>query len=299
MEITLTTFSQADSVLDGARVTARAIQADDTNSGGGQIDVTRDADGGERGTTFAADDNRAALRELNRLIAEAAAQGVTTRALGGAGVALMCDSARWPNPLARGYSDVDLVVGRKEASRLGRLLEEQEYLPDERFNTINGTSRLSFSNPTHGHLDVFVEDFAMCHRLKLGGRLHLHAESISPADLLLTKLQIATMTAKDVADIAALLADLPASQDDTGVNVNRVLSVLNNDWGWWRTVTENLLLVREQTRELPTSPEFGARIRDRIATILSEVERGPKSMRWKMRARLGDRVPWREEPEAT
>ena len=47
----------------------------------------------------------------------------------------------------------------------------------------------------------------MCHRLELSSRLTLEPETITAADLLLTKLQVVELTQKDVDDIALLLTE--------------------------------------------------------------------------------------------
>jgi hypothetical protein len=36
---------------------------------------------------------------------------------------------------------------------------------------------------------------------------------------------------------------------------------------------------------------------DRLESLLSRIEAAPKSRRWKLRARIGDKVRWYEEPE--
>ena len=101
-----------------------------------------------------------------------------------------------------------------------------------------------FDHEEHGHLDVFVGEFVMCHRLELEGRLDIHPETISLGDLLLTKLQVAELTAKDVSDVSALLSSTELAADESGLNVRYVSGLLAEDWGWWRTVTENFARVR-------------------------------------------------------
>jgi hypothetical protein len=62
-------------------------------------------------------------------------------------------------------------------------------------------------------------------------------------------------------------------------------------------------MVAERThkfaRELIQRPD-GAHLEhvpDRIRHLLAEMERASKSRRWKMRARVGDRVRWHDDPE--
>jgi hypothetical protein len=39
-------------------------------------------------------------------------------------------------------------------------------------------------------------------------------------------------------------------------------------------------------------------VKDRAQQILTMIEEAPKSMSWKVKARVGDKVPWYELPEA-
>ena len=39
------------------------------------------------------------------------------------------------------------------------------------------------------------------------------------------------------------------------------------------------------------------RVHERASALLTVIEAEKKSMKWYARARLGDRVPWRDEPE--
>jgi hypothetical protein len=243
--------------------------------------------------TFGRRDNRGTLREVRALVKAAAGVGVAIRALGGVGVALRCNSAQWPGPLARGYSDVDVIVRRRSARKLERLLPEMGYAGDERFNTLHGTSRLMFDHPAHGHLDVFVEEFVMCHRLKLGHRLNQHDLTLGLGDLLLTKLQVVELTQKDVQDVVAILNDHDLAQDENGIDVRYIVAILSDDWGWWRTVTENF---RDLDAALTGSETTGS-AHERLRLLAREIDQAKKSIRWRLRSRAGDRVPWREEPE--
>ena len=110
-------------------------------------------------------------------------------------------------PLARSYSDIDLVTTRKASTILATTLEERGYVAQDRFNALHGQRRMLFDHPEHDHADVFVDEFSMCHRLELSGRLGLHETTVSLGDLLLTKLQVAELNEKDVTDAAALFLD--------------------------------------------------------------------------------------------
>jgi hypothetical protein len=232
----------------------------------------------------------------HELIERLNAQGALARAFGGIGIGLRCPSAL-RQPLARDYHDIDLATDRGHAHRLTAALMAEGFQPAERFNAMHGHSRMMFSLSNRAHMDVIVDDFVMCHKLRLRDRLHLHAETVSLADLLLTKLQIAQINHKDVLDLTALLIDHPLSADETGINVTYIADLLSNDWGWWRTVTANLDLVMRQVANIGLGVEETEAIRQRVQELTASIGSGKRSLRWKARARLGDRVAWHFEPE--
>jgi hypothetical protein len=231
------------------------------------------------------------------LIGRARAAGVRLRLLGGLGVAVRCPSAHQAGPLARGYSDVDVIGARSERKDICAVFGALQWRPAERFNAANAATRLLFYHRTGQHADVFLNDFLLCHELPLERRIAIDAETITLADLLLTKLQVATLNQKDVTDVAALMLDHDWKDDDRGLNLPYVVQRLSTDWGWWRTVTENLDRVEEHATLLPLEADLRRRVREQIDVLRLAVATCPKSIRWKVRARLGDRVRWRLEPE--
>lgn len=231
------------------------------------------------------------------LIARIDAMGATARTLGGVAVVLRCASAQEPSPFARRPEDVDLATRRRDVKAVSTAIVEAGFAPDAQFNTQGGGRRMRFLSAEDDHVDVFVDAFEMCHRLDLSERLQLDAATIPLADLLLTKLQVARMTEKDLSDIACLLADHELTSDDGGLNVDYIGDLLARDWGWWRTVQENVELVGSRLDRWEVSDETCGRIRSRLAELARAIDERPKSRRWRMRARLGERMPWREEPE--
>jgi hypothetical protein len=188
-----------------------------------------------------------------------------------------------------------MVTSRKDAGRLGGLLEEAGYEPNKRFNAAHGHSRLSFAGPTADeHVDVFIEEFSLCHVLPLADRLAEHPLTIPLEDLLLSKLQVARLNQKDVTDAVAILMDHEVGRD---LDTNYITSLLASDWGWWRTSTETItnivgLLDRVNVPEADVS-----RVREQFSRLVEAVDAAPKSLRWRARARVGDRRPWRVDPD--
>jgi hypothetical protein len=227
------------------------------------------------------------LEEGRRLVEGALDQEITLRLIGGVAVMAHC-----PRVLAAGGSrpiaDVDAVVGPRQGRALSAYLRSAGYEPEPRFNALHGHKRMLFHGP-HGPLDVLVGVFEMCHRIDLSDRLHLDDPTVTVTDLLLTKLQVVELNEKDARDALDLLTehDLARAEGDA-VNLGYLDSLVAGDWGLWRTITGTL----ERLLEL-AEPDT----RDRIDEVRRSLIEVPKTRRWKLRARVGERVRWYVLPD--
>jgi ribosomal protein L22 len=78
-------------------------------------------------------------------------------------------------------------------------------------------------------------------------------------------------------------------------------SLVGEDWGWWRTVTLNLERIEALLDSGERDAIAGGKLdpRAQLAVLAAAAEDAPKSRRWKMRARIGERKRWYELPEET
>jgi hypothetical protein len=233
------------------------------------------------------------------LVATAAASAVPVRLLGGVAIWIRSgDAAR--AALGRDYPDVDVLAHKRQSRDLRRVLESSGFRPERVFNATHGARRLLYHFPNeNSHVDVFLDIFEMSHTLDLGARLETEPETLPAADLLLTKLQIAEINRKDLSDVAMLLWDHePAAGDGLGqVSMTRLAKVCGDDWGLYTTVTDNLSRATPLLAELPLAGADRARVAGRIEAIGRALEAAPKTMGWRMRAKVGRRVRWYEVPE--
>ena len=85
-----------------------------------------------------------------------------------------------------------------------------------------------------------VDRLVMCHTLDFRPSLGNSSLTLDPADLLLSKLQIVELNAKDARDITHLLSGVPVGDKSPGAarssRLSRFGEVLAADWGWWRTI---------------------------------------------------------------
>jgi len=235
------------------------------------------------------------LAAAAEVIEAAAATGTKLRLLGGIAVFQLCESAK-KSPLARQYHDFDVVVPPGQGRSAAAVFRERGYAEDAHFNALHGAHRMVFAASTGFVVDLLVGTFQMCHQLKLGHDLPDSGLTVHPADLMLTKLQIVQIEEKDLLDAVALLIDLPVGRAAGDIDIGRFTAPLASDWGFFHTVELNLPKVVEFAA-VRLEESQAQRVADGANELRHAMEAVPKSLRWKARARIGERVPWYELPE--
>jgi hypothetical protein len=231
-----------------------------------------------------------------RLIEAAAPLSVPLRLVGGTAVWHQCPSARKP-PLARPYGDIDFISVSKNNRKLTGFFEAHGYEADKLFNALHGAQRLNFTDSLRGRaVDILLDRFVMCHTLELRDRLALDNATLPVTDLLLTKAQVVQLNDKDIKDILALLLDHRV-ESERGIDLARLTDVTRGDWGFEHTIRKTLAQVRDAIEESSLTAAEAEAIRATIATVTAALDAAPKSQRWRIRARLGERVRWYNEPE--
>ena len=235
------------------------------------------------------------IEESERVTDAAASGGVTLKLMGGAAVCRHCPSATRV-PLKRKYGDLDFASLSKQRKGVQELFPGLGYEAEERFNLMQGDRRLMFLDvANHRQVDVFLDLVKMSHIIDLRTRLGGDGPCMTPADLLLSKLQIYEANRKDVVDVVALLLDHPISDhDEDAVNGAYVARLAAQDWGLHRTLRLNTERVRAELEDLDVPREV---VEGRLGDLWRQIDAEPKSPRWRLRARVGDRLRWYELPE--
>jgi len=235
------------------------------------------------------------IAEAERVAEAARSQGVAVKLLGGAGIHLHSPSAHHA-PLKRKYGDLDYVISSKNRKAALAFFPGIGYEANDRFNLMQGDRRLYFFDGSNGkQVDVFIDVIRMSHVIDLRGRLAHNGPCATPSDLLLSKLQIYEVNKKDLVDVTALILDHPiASNDDEAIDADYVARLACEDWGLCRTMQLNLEKLRHAVSELDVDQDV---VNARLDHLWAAVEAGPKPLKWRMRAQVGDRIRWYELPE--
>lgn len=232
----------------------------------------------------------------HEVVAAIATNGGIARLLGGRAIHAVCGESL-PAALKRYSADIDLITRGRDRKALKAAMAELGCVPEQEFNLLNGKERMMF-HAGETKVDIFIDVFRMCHTLNLGHRLELHPLTLSPADLLLTKLQVFHAERKDLADTAALLLCCGMGAEGLGaIDTVYLGKIVGGDWGLWRTASGTLRTLRERAAELCGEPDLTMALERHADTLLHVFETAPRSLGWRMRAVIGERSPWYELPE--
>jgi len=233
------------------------------------------------------------FEEAERILAVAREKNLLLRLMGGVAIGLRCPSIRGKG---RSYRDLDFVSTSGNGLRVESLFDQLGYQGDKTFNKLNGADRMLFwDDENNRKVDVLVDRLDMSHTIDLRHRLNSDANTLSLADLLLSKLQIFQISDRDLLDIAMLLIDHEFAEDDkNGINVRYLMSLCANDWGLYRTCQINLeRLLHTESGIMPDIQRAGGQ----AERLLQRLSTTPKTLRWKLRSLIGDRLQWYKLPE--
>jgi hypothetical protein len=239
--------------------------------------------------------------EALNLVRDAEAKGIRLRILGSIAYRLQC-----PNNLhlfqdtKRVLTDVDFGAERKQNRAIREFLTSRGYIADEGIYVASeGARHVYLHRETGLNVDVFADELYFCHRIPFKGRLELDSPTICTTDLLLEKMQIVEINLKDFKDTIVLLLEHPLSQQQAGpkaIDVDYIVDIMRQDWGFYYTFTTNLKRVPDHLGEFSSLGEEGRDvIQSRIDALLSTIEAAPKTLGWRMRAKIGTRSRWYQE----
>ncbi len=249
------------------------------------------------------------LDEARSIVEEGAKQGLVLRAMGGVGIRLCTveyeDLGRRLGRLGEGeqeFTDLDFMTYKKQRKQVHGFFEDLGY--QKRKTTLSSAAserQIYFHENGWFFVDVFFDKLMVAnHRLDFRGRLEVHPLTLSPADLLLEKLQIVSFSDKDLKDTLMLLFRHQLADEDTedAINARYIATLLSKDWGFWYTVTTNLQGIKDL---LPTMEALSdgerSTVVSRLDELLAQIEATPKSRGWKMRSRIGPKKRWYEPVE--
>ncbi len=240
--------------------------------------------------------------EAKRLADEAAAEGLTLRIMGGMAIHLHSLEYKdlWQRLGRLGkkvFTDIDFVAYGKHRVKMLKFFEKRGYEINQRLLYHYGKTRQIYYGPKIPMVEIFYDKLAMNHVIDYSGRLEKDFPTLPPAELLLQKLQMIRMNEKDIKDAIILLRSHEVGGgDENMINEDVLARTLSADWGFYHTSTENLKKIKAALSGYDVLEEQDRTVvGERVDRIVLHLENVPKSLKWKMRARVGTKTKWYNE----
>lgn len=239
--------------------------------------------------------------EALRLVDKAEKRGIKLRIIGSIAYRLVCPGyLHLFEGMKRVLTDVDFAAEKSQNAEIREFLTSEGYEPDDGVYMASEGSRHIYLHPeTKLNVDVFADELYFCHRIPFQGRLDLESPTICTTDLLLEKMQIVEINLKDFKDTLVLMLTHPLSHQESSeraIDTDYIVDMMRRDWGFYYTFTTNLIHVPDYLSEFPSiSKEEGDIVRARVDELLRCIEDAPKTMGWKVRAKIGTRRIWYQE----
>ena len=244
------------------------------------------------------------IREATECVEEAEKRGFILRIMGG--MAIYMHSKQYEELWRRlgrlgkrVFTDIDFASYGKFRNKVMNFLKERGYMVHQRAMFGMAKERLIFFGERIPMVEVFFDRLRMNHTIEFKNRLEVDSPTIPLAELLLQKIQIVHMNEKDIKDAIVLIrAHEVGESDEETINAKHIAKILANDWGFYYTSTTNLKKIKDSLGKYEVLTEEDKKIiTERIDKLLSYIEKEPKSLKWKMRARVGTKKKWYEDVE--
>ena len=237
--------------------------------------------------------------EAIRISDEADTIGLKLRILGSLAFRIHCpNNVYLLDQMERELTDIDYVGRADQRHQFKKFLSNMGYKVDQDLLIATEGTRFFFQHPETGlGIDVFVDKLNYCHPIMLKDRMDLDHPTITLVDLFMEKMQIVEINEKDFKDTFVMLLehDFGAGDRDK-IDLDYLSKVLGSDWGFYYTFTMN---VKKAKSFLPDYAVLNAEQREIISKkmdyVLTTLDQAPKTMKWKMRAKVGTRVKWYQE----
>ncbi len=201
----------------------------------------------------------------------------------------------------RKLTDVDLIgYSKTPLDKMDAVFKDLGYEPIRSLGWHSATRDI-YVNKEKLFVDIFRDVLPFCHPISFLGRLELDFPTIPLVDLLLEKVQIVEINAKDLFDIIILLLEhnLADTNQPDCIDLSRVTGLWSNDWGFYYTGTTNLKKALTYLNEMKVlDDEQKNVVKGKIDQLLERVEAQPKTLAWKLRSKVGTKVRWYEVVES-
>jgi len=236
------------------------------------------------------------------VVENAQKEGIVLRILGG--LAIRLHSQDFPDLFRKlerevAFADVDLITHDKTRGKLEPFFKRNGFNAEPRVRktpAIWAYRQIYVEESSGLNADIFFDKLEMSHLIDLRKRLEVDTPTIPIADLLLAKLQIHEINDKDVKDAVLLIRAHQISETDKeSINANYIAKLMSEDWGFYHTVTNNLKKTELLVDDYKIDQQDKDDVKSKINQLMARIENEPKTSRFKIRARIGEKKKWYNE----
>ncbi len=235
-------------------------------------------------------------------------EGILFRIMGSLGIRFHSPKFKYLyEGIDRPVTDIDYASYGKFSPKVSKFFKSLGYQPNQFIMAFYGSKRNIFYSEEKGwQADIFYDELDMCHKVNFRNRLELDYPTITLTDILLEKMQIVEINAKDLKDTIIMTREHGVGNTDKEeYNLPYLCNLLAGDWGYYYTVTTNLkktIAYLEQFNDdlpkeladkgLGLTAEDKADVAGKLYKIMQGIEAAPKSTAWKLRAKIGPKMKW-------
>ncbi|MEM2073328.1 MAG: hypothetical protein QXO33_02100 [Nitrososphaeria archaeon] len=240
--------------------------------------------------------------KAHKIVESAEKNNIILRNLGSLAYRIHCSKFGYiQDELGRKFSDIDFASYSKFRSNVRKLYANNGWIEDQYFTRIFGHRRLLYyyGSDKKIHSDIFFDRLEFNHVIEFEGRLEVDKPTIPLAELFLEKMQIVMLNEKDVIDTIMLVREHEVGEgDNEQINAPYIAKMLAVDWGFWKTVTQNMEKIKSYTiNSSKLSDEDKKVVVERIEKLLKKIDSEEKSLSWKLRAKVGEKKKWYKDVE--
>ncbi len=243
------------------------------------------------------------MEEAKKIVEEASKKDILLRVMGGLGVKLhSLNQEELSKRIGRlgkekqEFTDIDFMSYRKHRKKVEEMFKAIGYIKRKTTLSSAASERQIYFHPKGWfYVDVFYDKLLVAnHPIDFRGRLELDYPTVTVTDLFLEKTQIVNFSEKDLKDVVLLLRahNIGETEKET-VNIEYVSNILSKDWGFYYTVTTNLKGIKKLLNKIEGLKEEDKQdLNNKLSQALKKIDEKPKTMKWKMRAKVGTRKRW-------
>lgn len=218
-------------------------------------------------------------------------ENIEIRVLGGIAVYLRCPKYHnFFHNFREPFSDIDLITRKEHIEKIETFFNSLGFEQNKNIKILFGYQRRIFYTCQNITIEVYLDNLEFSQTIKISERLLLDYPTLSVTDLFLSRIQRIDLQDKDVFDISVLLDSFNLSnKDNNQIDIDYISKLCSKNWRWWKTLKINIDKLLRQKKNIFKSPN---NINTKLREIENAIDAKKKSLRWRLRNIIGEKIRW-------